>query len=92
MTALKVSLLVDRGAGGEPVVTGQSSSARDVSGVAASPVDFSATATITTILTLEPGEGIAVRLDFLGNNNAGYLASSKNIIRTFLTIHQIGWN
>ena len=84
--------MVDRGTGGEPVVFGQSSSARDITGLQTSAVDFSATSTITTILTLSPGEGIAVRLDFIGNGNAGYLASSKKIIRTFLTVHQIGWN
>ena len=89
---LQVSILVDRGAGGEPEVFGQSSSARNLSGVAASSVDFSSTSTINTITTLQPGQGLAVRLDFIGNGNAGYISSSKNLIRTFLTIHQIGWN
>ena len=92
MFVLQVSILVDRGSGGEPEVYGQSSSARNLTGVPASSVDFSTTTTINTILALNPGQGVAVRLDFIGNGNAGYITSSKNIIRTFLTIHQIGWN
>ena len=92
MLSLQVSILVDRGAGGEPEVFGQSSSARNLTGVAASSVDFSTSTTINTILSLSPGQGVAVRLDWVGKGNAGYISSSKNIIRTFLTIHQIGWN
>ena len=92
MCQLQVSILVDRGAGGEPEVFAQSSSARNLTGVAASSVDFSTSTSINTILSLLPGHGVAVRLDFIGNGNAGYVSSSKNIVRTFLSIHQIGWN
>lgn len=48
-----MALLRDQGSGGEPVVYGQSSSARDQSGVATSSVDFAATASINYDLELE---------------------------------------
>ena len=51
-----MTILRDQGSGGEPVVFGQSSSARDQSGVATSSVDFSATASISYDLELEVRE------------------------------------
>ena len=48
-----MALLRDQGSGGEPVVFGQSSSARDQSGVATSSVDFAATASINYDLELQ---------------------------------------
>ena len=41
---------------------------------------------------MEVGDGFALRVDFIGKDNAGYITSSKNIIRTFMTIKQVGWS
>ena len=107
-----MTLLRDQGSGGEPVVFGQSSSARDQSGVATSSVDFLTTATISYDLELEvrliifidgftfvinnllfhqQEDGLAVRADWVGKGNQGYIASSRNIVRTFMVIRQVGW-
>ena len=48
-----MALLRDQGSGGEPVVYGQSSSARDQSGVATSSVDFAAKASINYDMKLQ---------------------------------------
>ena len=71
---------------------GQSSASRFSNGTAASPVDFTSSTSLVYTVTMEPGDGFAVRVDFIGNENSGYLASSKNIVRTFITIQQVGWN
>ena len=71
---------------------GQSSASRYSNGTAASPVDFTSTTNLVYTVTMDPGDGFAVRVDFIGNDNSGYLASSRNIVRTFITIQQVGWS
>ena len=58
----------------------------------ASAVDFSATASVSRTLEMEAGDGAAVRVDFIGGGNTGYIASSKNLVRTFMSIRQVGWS
>lgn len=43
--------------------------------------------------TLYPQEedGLAVRADWVGRGNQGYISSSRNIVRTFMVIRQVGW-
>ena len=36
-------------------------------------------------------DGVAVRADWVGRGNQGYIASSRNIVRTFMVIRQVGW-
>ena len=89
-TLFQLVLLKDQGSGGEAVVVGQSSSSRS-GGAAGQPVDFTATSTLAYTVEMVAGDGFAFRVDFIGNENEGFITSSKNIVRTFLTIRQVGW-
>lgn len=73
------------------MVYGQSSFSKDKNGDVASLVNFTSTSTISDTLAMEAGDGFALRVDFIGKGNSGYITSSKNIVRTFMSIKQVGW-
>ena len=86
-----MAVLKDEGFGGEPVVYGQTTGRNPDTGIADSNIHFAATTTLNVIVKLAAEDGIAVRVDFIGANNRGYIDSSPGNIRTFLTIEKMGW-
>ena len=88
---MKVAVLKDEGFGGEPVVYGQSTARNPDTGIADSSIHFATTSTINVIVRMAAEDGLAIRVDFIGANNRGYIDSSPGNIRTFLSIEKIGW-
>lgn len=46
---------------------------------------------MTSDVYFKEEDGVAVRADWVGRGNQGYIASSRNIVRTFMVIRQVGW-
>ena len=79
-----MAILKDEGFGGEPIVYGQATARNPDTGIADSGIHF-------VIVKMLAEDGLAIRVDFIGANNRGYIDSSPGNIRTFLTIEKIGW-
>ena len=86
-----MAFLKDEGFGGEPVFYGQSTAKDPDTGIADPDIHFATTATINAIIRMKAEDGIAIRVDFIGANNRGYIDSSPRNVRTFVTIEKIGW-